>query len=276
MKRVDKEVANIQDALEASADPSLVDASEQTTQFQDLVDAVVDKVRETGKPVDTNTGHSILSAKDYEGFTPDIRVTKNNSGFSSQETAQQFKVNDPLQAIAKNPNRPVRTADDIDLSKLDESTAMDLPFISVAEYKLTDMLNLAPKDPAIRFRWVNFKNYVAGNMGRLAAIGFQVASIDDVDTVKTPVDASMIDGTQVIYYDIKLMKVNVLRLMSLYKRNVITSLGRIRNFQKTGEAAANKQLMDDISGNPALLAGLRKMMIANQGEQPIEFYDPGA
>src|SRR5579859_336820 len=292
-----KTITNQQKTLDAVAegiastnDPALVDGNESfnyekeqakilgqpedTTQFQDIINTIVDKVRETGKPVDQQTGHSILSADEYKGMTPDIQVTKRNTGFSSAETAQEFRVNDPLKGVSKNPNQPVRTANDVDLSKIDETMVMDLPFIAVTEFKLIDSLNLKPKDPGTRFRWVNYKNFVAGNMGRYVALGFEPASIDDVNTKETPVDNSMVDGSTVKYYDIQLFKIHVLKLMALYKKNIIQSLGRIRNFQEAGKAAAEKQFNDDITSNPQLMAGLHKMRIANNGEAPIEFYKP--
>lgn len=255
----------IESAVSNTTDPSVIDGNEATNDYAQLVDAVVNKVKETGKVVDTSTGHSILSADQYKGTTPDIQVTpplRNTSGFTSAATVPVVN------------NKPVRTANDLDLANLDETMIMDLPFISAGDFTLVDSLNLKPKNPEIRFRWVNYKNYVAGNLGRYIALGFEAASKDDVDLVKTPVHDSMIDGNTVKYYDIQLYKIHVLKLMALYKMNIVKSLGRVRNYKEAGKAAAEKDFNDTISGDPKLLAGLNKMRMANDGENPIEFYDP--
>lgn len=249
--------------------------------YVDLVNDVVRRVRETGKPV--QPGHSLLSAEDYEGLTPDIKVSR--KGFTSFDTKRQMEDLAGFSSAGAVPvvtssrstdgQLKARPATKLDLANLDESQIMDIPEISASDFQVVDMLNLVPKNPEIRFRWVNFKNFVAGNYGRYLAYGFQTASVDDVDVEKTPVHDSMINGTKVEYYDVQLMKIHVLKLMALYKKNVLSSIGRLRNFKEAGMAAANKQFNDDIASSPALQAGLHKMKIANQGENPIEFYDPG-
>src|SRR5215831_6399939 len=122
----------------------------------------------------------------------------------------------------------------VDLSNLDESMILDMPQIKAATFEVIDMMSLKPKDPAIRFRWANYKNFTSGNLGRYYALGFKNASPDDIDMEKTPVDPSMIEGTQIKWYDVILIKINVIRLMELYKSNIIKSVNRLVKHRERG------------------------------------------
>lgn len=164
----------------------------------------------------------------------------------------------------------------IDLENLDESMILNLPSIKAATFEVMDMLNLKPVDKTIRFRWANFKNNVAGNLARYYALGYKTASIDDVDQTKIKVDESMIDGTQVKYFDIILLKIPVIRLMELYKANIIKSVNRLVKFKERGIKEANRQFMTDLAASGKDTAGYNRAKAQMGGREPVEFFVPGA
>lgn len=165
-----------------------------------------------------------------------------------------------------------RTAMDEDYRRIDESMILDLPFIKAADYSMSTEFNPRPKDPSVRFRWVNFVNFVQGNMMRLIADGFEVASVDDVDLDKTPIHPKMIDGTQIKQYDVVLMKISVLRLMSLYRRNLEAAAFKLDGVTggRMGEAAANQAFNDLVGHDPALRSGYNQVRAAS-GRDPVTF-----
>jgi hypothetical protein len=169
----------------------------------------------------------------------------------------------------------VRPATDIDLENLDESKIMDMPEIRAASFEVISMLDLKPKDKSMRFRWANYKNFVAGNLARYYALGYQVASIEDVDVERTPVDPSMIEGTQVKYYDIMLIKIPVMRLMQLYKSNILRSVNRLIKNKERGLKEANRQFATSLQAEAGLTSGYNKVKQAMGGQEPVEFYTPG-
>lgn len=173
--------------------------------------------------------------------------------------------------ISRISNKVATPATEIDLENLNESMIMDMPEIKAASFKIIDMLDPKPKDKSIRFRWANCKNHVAGNLGKYLAIGFQVAQLDDVDQVRTPIDPSMVDGTQVKYYDVLLLKINVIKLMELYKTNILKSISKLVKAKEKGLAEANRQFQSDISATPGASAQLSKYRQA-LGHEPVEFY----
>ena len=177
--------------------------------------------------------------------------------------------------IYPNPSqdRHARAASKFDISKLDESMILDMPQIKAATFEIITMLELKPKDPAIRFRWANYKNFVSGNLARYYALGFQNASIDDIDVEKTPVHESMLEGSTVKYYDIILLKVSVLRLMELYKANMIKSVNRLIEHRERGLREANRDFASGLSaGDRANYNKLKEAL----GREPVEFFVPGA
>jgi hypothetical protein len=163
------------------------------------------------------------------------------------------------------------TATKADLANIDESMIMDLPMIQASNFSIPGQYSPKPKDPAIRFRWVNCINALQSNMQRFLALGFVLATPDDVDQVKTPLADSMINGTQIKQYDVVLMKINVLQLMALYKKNVMDSLYKLDSVQRGGVAAASQSFMDDISKDPVARGQLASATYKRGGESPVTF-----
>lgn len=196
-----------------------------------------------------------------QGFTPANEVN------TDKRPVQRQQPNVPL-----NNKRVAKPATEIDLANLDESKILDMPQIKAATFEILSMLDLKPKDPAIRFRWANYKNNVAGNLARYYALGFENALLADVDTDRSPVHESMVDGTQVKYYDIVLLKVNVIRLMELYKANIIKSVNRLVKHRERGLKEANREFTDGLTGRDK--SNYNKMRDQLQKE-PVEFFTPG-
>jgi hypothetical protein len=163
------------------------------------------------------------------------------------------------------------TATKADLANIDESMIMDLPMIQASNFSIPGQYSPKPKDPAIRFRWVNCINALQSNMQRFLALGFVLATPDDVDQIKTPLADSMINGTQIKQYDVVLMKINVLQLMALYKKNVLDSLYKLDSVQRGGVAAASQSFMDDISKDPVARGQLASATYKRGGESPVTF-----
>ena len=189
------------------------------------------------------------------------------SGIATTRTTRKINANKTVQ-VAK----PATT---VDLENIDESMIMNMPQIKAASFEIIDILNPKPKDPAIRFKWANYKNAVQGNLGRLKSLGFQVAHIDDIDMGRSHIDDSMIDGTQIKYYDVILMKIGTIRLMSLYKSNIIKSISKLARVKEKGIANAKRMFDEDISGIPGASTAYRKMKEALGGKEPVQFFDPG-
>jgi hypothetical protein len=164
------------------------------------------------------------------------------------------------------------TATKADMANIDESMIMDLPMIKASDFSIPGQYDPKPIDPAVRFRWVNFVNWVQGNLHRFMALGFECASPDDVDQVRTPLADNMIQGTQIKQYDVVLMKINVLKLMALYKRTVLSSLSKLDlvNSGKMGLAAAQQTFIDDLSSDPQARGAYNKTRVAT-GREPVTF-----
>lgn len=173
-----------------------------------------------------------------------------------------------------NNKRVAKPATELDLENLDESKIMDMPEIRAASFEIITLLDLKPKDKSMRFRWANYKNAVSNNLARYLALGYQIASIDDVDIERTPVHESMIEGGQIKYYDILLLKIPVMRLMALYKSNIIKSVNRLAKSREKGLREANREFMDRLNNEG--LGGQYNMAKAKLGgRNPVEFYTPG-
>lgn len=209
-------------------------------------------------------GNTLLSPEAYTGFTPGIEINPKS-------------MHQPVVVDQTGMNIGARPANAIDLSKLDESNIMAIPFIKAVDNLIPSILFLKPVDPTIRFRWVNFKNYSGGNLGRFKALGFVNACPEDVDQKATPIAEGCIEGTQIKWYDVILMKINVIQLMGLYKRNILSSLNMVGKFQEKARTMAQKQFDRDLSenftkGGRPLSAVLKQMQSANYD---VQFYVPG-
>lgn len=208
-------------------------------------------------PPDTMSLHSKEFYEKQAGFQPAIE-------HPDSPASQRRPIN-------RTSNKVATAATEIDLENLDESMIMDMPEIKAASFKIIDMLDPKPKDKSLRFRWANCKNHVAGNLGKYLAIGFQVAQLDDVDQVRTPIDPSMVDGTQVKYYDVMLLKINVIKLMELYKTNILKSISRLVKLKDRGLAEANRQFHSDVNSIPGAANKLNQFEAAH-GKAAVEFY----
>jgi len=222
--------------------------------FPDPPESVQEKERPISMSVHSDEFYENLAG----GFVP---ATEQISVGRNQEKKKASKVSSKIAAPAT----------EIDLEKLDESMIMHMDEIKAAPFKIIDILNPKPKDKALRFRWVNYKNYVAGNLGKYLAIGYQPALLEDVDQNRTPIDASMVDGTQIKYYDVLLMKINVIRLMELYKTNIIKSVNKLQKTKEAGLAEANMQFRQGISSTPGASARYNQYKNA-LGREPVEFF----
>lgn len=159
-----------------------------------------------------------------------------------------------------------------DLTRLDESMIMSLPQIKAASYELQGYLHPKFKDKTLRGRFANFKNYVEGNLHRFLAIGFQIASVEDIDQESTPVPSSMIDGTTIKYHDVILLKINVIRLMELYKAGILKSQDRLAHARQKGIAEANRQFQQDLSTVDGQgKAYYKDYLQTHEGKPPVTF-----
>lgn len=219
---------------------------------------------------------------ELQDFSPDIKLVgeRHPEGLSSDAISRP-KTIDQTGSGDIDPKRG-RPATKIDISKLDETMIMSMPFIKTSHDIVPGILFLKPKDPTVRFRWVNYKNWEGGNYQRFRAIGFSNASKEDVDTAVTPVGDNCIEGTEIKWYDVILMKINVFVLMSLYKGNILSALQKVGRFQENAMSEAQRQFNEDIysglvegTGPHAggrLLTAYKRMKAQGMN---IEFYVPG-
>jgi hypothetical protein len=205
-------------------------------------------------------------------FTPDVQVRPPNSeGFSSGTLGHDpfnpdVVITPPPSSADQNVARTkkARGATKQDLANLTEADILNMPFIEASNFDVPAMLQLRPKDGGIRFRWVNYKNYEGGNYDMFKAIGFTNASTADVEG---PVQDSLLkeDGT-IKWFDVILMKVDLLRIMGVYKKNIIRSLEMVGRWQKTAIAQARRTIENE--------AGSDIWEQLKSRNQTVEFYAP--
>lgn len=239
-------VKNVADAIASATDGSAVDSSL----------AGVEMPQEKISP-----GNTSMPVDTYSGVHPDIQVIEDRSeGFSSQTAAQDVNINN---------SKKVRPATKIDFENLDESMILDLPFIKAKSFDVAAMLHMKPKDPEVRFRWVNWKSNEGSNYQMFKSIGFKNAVVADINQNVTPVGDNLLqDGDNIKYHDVILMKVNVLRLMQAYKANIQRSLQMVGRWSENALQEARRTFRNEVS--PALLAQMKE-----QGLN-VEFYTPSA
>ena len=224
-------------AKEKLSTPTRVDNEKD---FKDVLDALTPRTEARKAPSFSAVNETEPVAKD--GFTtpnigvnpyhPDINVTAPASS-AAQNTAANAKA--------------ARPATTLDLANLTESDILSIPQIEAFSFDIPAMLQLKPKDGAIRFRWVNFKNYEGGNYAMFKAIGFVNAHPDDVaDTVSEHLLKE--DGT-VKWFDVILMKIPTLRLMGSYKKNMIRSLEMVGRWQKSAINQAKRSIENEIGSD---------------------------
>jgi hypothetical protein len=233
-------------------------------------------------------GNTLLDPGDLEGFSPDIHVTPRKDGFSAKDLQDQFSgfsssdiAHTRTIDSSGQPDMRARPATKLDIAKLDESMIMSMPFIKASDNIIPAILFLKPKDPVMRFHWVNFKNWEGGNYRKYRAYGFVDATAEDVDIDITPIGEDCLQGSGIVWYDVKLMKINVFKLMSLYKRNIMSSLKMVGRFHEQARSMAQKQFDNDIHNGlvdsgpnkgMSLLTAFNRM---RQAGYNVEFYVPG-
>lgn len=263
-----------------NTDPNV---NNNSTQIEDILSTMPDSV------IDSIEKDNAIELSDVNEDYPDpgpafpdppeveVSTQKNMTLHSDDFYAKQAGFKPAIEhpgistATATVRNKNAQPAEKFDLENLNESMIMDMPEIKAASFKIIDMLDPKPKDKAIRFRWANCKNHVAGNLGRYLAVGFQVASVDDVDQKRTPIDPSMVEGTQVKYYDVLLLKINVIRLMELYKTNILKSVNKLAKAKERGLAEAGRQFQSDINSTPGASSAYNHYKQA-LGKEPVEFF----
>jgi hypothetical protein len=183
-----------------------------------------------------DTGNTSMPA-----HNDDTEVIKSDQGFSSVGAHSDTVTNN------ESDGKRVRPANNIDLANLDESMLMGLPYIQAKSFDVASMLDVKPRDPAYRFRWVNFKNNEGGNYDMFKSVGFENATVDDIDQKRTPLGDSIKkqDGT-LKYYDVILMKISTIRLMSCYKANIQESLERVGRFNEKAKKEAQRMFREDV------------------------------
>jgi hypothetical protein len=249
--------------LEAEVKTSPIDSSEIDL---DPVNPLADLAAKVQEHLRNNIAQESMSSAPAEAYkTGGVTVTAPTDVKAYQGQLSPREREDTITRLVAG------TATKADMANIDESMIMDLPMIKAANYSIPGQYSPKPKDPAIRFRWVNFINALQSNMQRFLALGFVMATPDDVDQEKTPLGESMIKGTQIQQYDVVLMKINVLQLMALYKKNVQDSLYKLDSVQRGGVAAANQSFMDDVSKDPVARGQLASATYKRGGESPVTF-----
>jgi hypothetical protein len=248
-----------------SNEPVVQEHENQQVDIQNLIDQVTAKVAKDAKQHIADTTMTSVPAEAYErGGNVQVTPSTDKKAYLGPLTQRQREeMLDRFKA---------HTATDDDMRRLDESMIIDLPAIKTASFDLQDSFHPIPKDPSVRFRWVNNVNFVQGNMMRLMHDGFEVASIDDVDTIKTPIHPKMIDGTQIKQYDVVLMKINVLKLMAIYKRNMEIAAFKLDGVTSGNipGAAAEQSFEHLVGSEPGGRSALNKYRIAS-GREPVTF-----
>jgi hypothetical protein len=161
----------------------------------------------------------------------------------------------------------------INLDDLDETTLLKYPIIAKA---LNDapMAIIKPKDSSVVFHWVFYDRSATGSTARVVAAnvqrykfwGFEFATLQDIEGGEEALGDGMIDdGGQITNYDTVLMKINKVRLMSHYKKNLLDSLMMVD--QGLGKAIKAAE-MDVVQ------SGTYGKAMSSHPKAKIEFYSP--
>src|SRR5580692_9066359 len=226
-------------------DFSIVDSNEQSNEQsgqtnQQLLDAINKVVLDQENAKRQASNDATMTAVPIDEYTKShAGVTVTPSTDKKAYTGQMT----PRQREELMDRLKTRTATAEDMRNIDETMIEDLPYIKASDFSIPGQYDPRPKDPSVRFRWVNCVNALQSNMQRYLALGFVTASPDDVDQEKTPLAETMIQGAQIRQYDVVLMKINVLKLMALYKRNNEVSAYKLDMARtgRTGQAAAEAE-----------------------------------
>jgi hypothetical protein len=241
---------------------------------QALIDAVTKDVKKSRKIEAKAKQDEAMGAVDPDEYT---KAHPGVTHFPSSDRKAYTGVLTPKQKEELIERLQARTATPADMALIDESMILDLPYIKASDFSIPGQYDPKPKDPSIRFRWVNCVNALQSNMQRFLALGFTPASRDDVNEDKTPLAESMIHGSEIKQYDVILMKINVIQLMALYKRNIMDSAYKLdaATSGKMGEATANQAFSDLLNNDPDAQATGAKKAIGRYreaaGREPVTF-----
>lgn len=263
----DNDMDNLINAKTASNDPEDMDSDLKAasdlakeklaaqTSEDNLTQKVIDRLKAQAATLNKGKRGNVLD--EQQGFArtvskspyqPDVQIIPPPSS-ADQNLGSEAKA---------------RPATPRDLSNLTESDILDLDFVDAKSFDIPAMLQVTPKDGNVRFRWVNFKNYEGGNYAMFKAIGFENARPEDV---KGELSQHLLkeDGS-IKWFDVILMKVPVLHLMGIYKKNIIKALMKVGRWQTEAIAQAKRTLEHDVGSD--VLNALRKQ------DKRIEFYAP--
>lgn len=214
------------------------------------------------------------------------------SALAELAAAENLNVEEVAKVVAAEPKKPEKKIkakvveedgeekpvelSEAELADLDESTLFKYNIVAKS---LTDsaMVTIRPKLSSISFRWVYFNNGVvqgskdkitASNVARYKYMGFDFASIDDVDGGEDSLlDGIIEDGGKIINFDTVLMKIDKIRLMGHYKKSLTKSFTDVD--QSLGKALKGAE--NDIAQTSAYQKAL-----AMHPKAKIEFYNPTA
>lgn len=162
----------------------------------------------------------------------------------------------------------------VNLDDLNETTLLKYP-IEAKALNDAPMAIIKPKDSSIVFHWVFYDRASTGNSAKVSAAniqrykfwGFEFATLDDIEGGEEALGEGMIDdGASIINYDTVLMKVNKVRLMGHYKKNLLDSL----MMTDASLVQAVKAAEADVKQS-----GMYKKAMATHPKAKIEFYSPG-
>lgn len=194
-------------------------------------------------------------------------------GLTNEEFAQ---MKPPTTPSAKPTAKPVKTVSEgeIDFEDLDETTLLKYNIVAKSLNE-SAMVTLKPVDSSKALRWCYYNNGIvmsnkdkvtAINVGRYKNWGFEFATVNDIQGGEDAlVEGIVEDGGKILNYDTVLMKVDKIRLMGHYKKNLLQSLDKVDN--SLGRAIKGAE--GDVQTSP----GYQKAR-ATHPQAKIEFYSP--
>lgn len=161
----------------------------------------------------------------------------------------------------------------LDLSKLDETNLLKFP-IEAKSLNDAPMAVIKPKDSSLVFHWVYYDRTAIGNSAKVSAQnlqrykfwGFEFADLEDIEGGEEALAGGMLnDGGQIINYDTVLMKINKIRLMQHYKKNLLDSLMNVDGSLIKAIKSAEQDVVQ---------SGEYSKAMATHPKAKIEFYSP--
>lgn len=222
---------------------------------------LLNKEKEAAEEISAAEG---LSKDQTDTFTASTQEPAKQ--ITAKQEAKQRKV--PFVGTVES-----KAVNEIDLDKLDETTLLRYPIIAKS---LTDsaMATIKPKSNTLVFRWVYFNNGIirgsqdkvtATNVGRYTYMGFEFATVEDVEGGEDALIEGIIDdGGKIINYDTVLMKVDKLRLMGHYKQNLLSSISRVDGALSRAKKSAEGQVQQTSEYQKAM---------ATHPQARIEFFE---